>query len=588
VLVTDFGLVRLDEREATVRTPPQPIPSPAPADPAGDAADSQPLSRRLTQVGAVLGTPAFMAPEQFDGQADARSDQFAFCVSLYWALYRQLPFARREGPTLPPVRDPPPGSRVPRWLRATLLRGMSERPEARYPSMQALLDVLGRDPDRIRRRWLAAVGISGLVVAAAFGVLRERGQRSLVCAGAASGLVGAWDPARKAAVGRTFRASGLPFADDAFARTSAKLDAYAAAWAKMRTSACEATRLRGEQSEELLDLRMECLDQRARELSALTELFMTADARLVARSVDAVQGLTPLGGCADASSLKAPVRMPSDPSVQAAIKAVKTKVAHGQALLSAARYAEGLAWMKPLVDEARATHHAPTEALALDYLARMQVKLGDYAAGEATLKKMLIAAERGRDDEVATRACIGLTQTLSLRPGRLADAAAWAEHAAAWLDRAPTGSDVLRMTLERALGNIGEQEGKLDEARTHFENELALARKVFKSDDDTIAIATAELAYTEFELGHVDESLRLFREALPIMEKAAGPRHPNVGNLLNNLGLVLTAAGSPEAIPVLERARAIFEAAFPPTHPAVVEAKVNLEAAYKKCRPSRR
>jgi serine/threonine protein kinase len=108
----------------------------------------------LTRTGAVMGTPMFMAPEQHLGErADARSDQFAFCVSLYQALYKQWPF---EGKTAPALADavisgrmsPPPkatAATVSPNLRKILLRGLATDPAARYPSMDALLADLERE-----------------------------------------------------------------------------------------------------------------------------------------------------------------------------------------------------------------------------------------------------------------------------------------------------------------------------------------------------------------------------------------------------------------------------------------------------------
>ncbi len=107
--------------------------------------ESSDAFRTLTRTGAFMGTPAYMAPEQYDGvEAEPRTDQFAFCVSLYEALYKKRPF---EAHTLlelaqavkagPPV--PPRGLGVPPRVESAISRGLSVRREDRFPSMEALL-----------------------------------------------------------------------------------------------------------------------------------------------------------------------------------------------------------------------------------------------------------------------------------------------------------------------------------------------------------------------------------------------------------------------------------------------------------------
>ena len=98
-----------------------------------------------------IGTPAYMAPEQLAGRrAEARSDQFACCVTLYEALYGERPFA---GPTPAALaynvmrgerRPVPPGRNVPSWLYQIASRGLSIVGPTRWPSMTALADALER------------------------------------------------------------------------------------------------------------------------------------------------------------------------------------------------------------------------------------------------------------------------------------------------------------------------------------------------------------------------------------------------------------------------------------------------------------
>ena len=137
----------------------------------------------LTRTGAVMGTPMFMAPEQHNGErADERSDQFAFCVALYHALYGDWPFAGKTAVALADaviegrLQRPPRGRHVPSRLREILLRGLSRDPAARYPSMDALLADLTRPPSRTFRRVLLAATALSLVAAAVVGgyVLRSQ------------------------------------------------------------------------------------------------------------------------------------------------------------------------------------------------------------------------------------------------------------------------------------------------------------------------------------------------------------------------------------------------------------------------------
>ncbi len=168
VKVADFGLARaaIAELEAPTAT---------------DDAGASLLESPLTRVGALVGTPAYMAPEQLEGGlVSPKSDQFAFCVALFEALSGERPY---RGDSLAALLDAlaaglPAGERRlggPAWLEAALRRGLARDPEARWPTMDALLDALdadarARDSDEQRsqlRRVLLTLGPTPLLVWAA-------------------------------------------------------------------------------------------------------------------------------------------------------------------------------------------------------------------------------------------------------------------------------------------------------------------------------------------------------------------------------------------------------------------------------------
>jgi eukaryotic-like serine/threonine-protein kinase len=132
------------------------------------------LALKMTHAGAMMGTPAYMSPEQLAGQpADAKSDQYGFCVSLYEALAGQRPFpadsleelrARVSGG----MPTPPKDGLVPAHVWAAIARGLNPDPAERFADMQALLLVLRfpfRDETpavRRSRRWREAISVGAL------------------------------------------------------------------------------------------------------------------------------------------------------------------------------------------------------------------------------------------------------------------------------------------------------------------------------------------------------------------------------------------------------------------------------------------
>src|SRR5450631_913434 len=124
----------------------------------------------LTRTGVLLGTPIYMAPEQFLAQeTDARTDQFSFCIALYEALHGERPFPSgsfsvlKESVVAGRLHESATKASTPAFLRKLLLRGLKPDPASRYASMRALLDGLRYDP--IRRRRTLSIAASGAVVA---------------------------------------------------------------------------------------------------------------------------------------------------------------------------------------------------------------------------------------------------------------------------------------------------------------------------------------------------------------------------------------------------------------------------------------
>jgi len=118
----------------------------------------------LTHTGALIGTPAYMSPEQHRGDpTDERSDQFSFAVTAFHALCGYRPF---DGETVAEIstavlkgelRPVPETAEFPAEVFDVLARALSTNPMERYPSMLAMIAALERAaaPKQVHRRpWL--------------------------------------------------------------------------------------------------------------------------------------------------------------------------------------------------------------------------------------------------------------------------------------------------------------------------------------------------------------------------------------------------------------------------------------------------
>jgi len=613
VRVTDFGLARLVNGPRQEETPLTPSGEPQPALHRSAEDSSRMLEAQLTQVGAVMGTPAYMSPEQHLGEVpDARSDQFSFCAALFWALFRKRPFdpqvlaavagrhlgagnseagTKVERPNLVKERqsipgkgiilDPPREPKVPKYVRRALMRGLAIHPDDRFPTMEALLKTLSRDPRKTQQRYLLGAGaalLTGVVVLAS----QQVASRQQLCSGAERKVATVWSPEVQGGLQKVFASVGQSWATDAASRIGKEFEGHTGKWARMHKDACEATRIRGEQAEQVMSLRMICLDRRLGEVKALSELIQKGDPKVLERALEAAYSLTPVERCADIASLTAAVARPENKHTLTQVELVERQLAEVKALFDAGRYKSALELAQSAVERAKPLEYAPVEAEALNWLGWSQVYSGDLKAAERSLDQAILAAEAGHHDLERLQATSRQIYNVGYKQTRFEDGARWYARAQALLRRLG-GNQELEAEVLSYEGARLTANGRFAEAAERYEKAINLGNTVFSPAHPRRGSFRSNLAAVYGRMGEAKRAAKLSEEALGFLAQTLGPQHPKTGYAHYIVAMqYLELEDWPKAHQHIARALEIRERTLGPTDLLVGETHDIVSTLYKE------
>ena len=549
--VGDFGLAReLDSKD-----------DPPPA--AGSSHDLAPM----TQTGAVLGTPAYMAPEQLLGASvDARADQFAFCVTAWEALWNERPFAGATFEQLVAAvtkgvrRQPPPVPKVPARVRAALERGLSTDPAARFGSMQALLAEL-REPRRRRRIAVALVaGGAALGIAGYFALSRA----------SAPSCGDPGDPVLPRGLPAQVRALG---AADAAERIGGTIDAFTAQYRTAKRFGCEALQVQHAWSPELAAKSDACIAEEVAVAQRLLQpaVVTAAKARSLVMQVAMIQGLE---HCTDPTYLAAMRPLPADPGKLDALIAARAELRIAFATMDRTPRAQSVATLDAL---SRSPAHAEPDIAAGIMLVRAGVLAldGKLAESDKLLADAYYAARAVDDPEETLAALSGLIEhSTRLRVDRETEGQ-WLRIALADAERLRIRSPWFESRVYSMAAHLADDEEDAPRALSY----IAAARPLLRGDDaDIIALKLIE-ADIQMWTGKVEEGIAAYEAAIAAEEQRYGADSPHLGISLTNYASSLLAAGrSAKALEIGRRAERIIVASADVDLYSLDGARVNLAA----------